>query len=76
MYNITKSNNSIVITNGNNQIAFPLNAISLHADDGDNQSVEIRLIATKKPVLSFRYDDCNLSGTDAQKTLENIVAIL
>ena len=76
MYNITKQGNSIVIEHGNEKTAFPLNSVWLHANAGDNQSVDVKLAASRKVLMSFRYDDCNLAGQDAQSTINNIQAIL
>lgn len=76
MYNITSNSSSVTITDGTRTWAFPKGVLTAHANAGDNQSVDLRLLATRKNVLSFRYDQCNLAGKDAQETVENIGRII
>lgn len=72
MINISLQGNSVVIDTSQQQWVFPKGTIWCHANAGDNQSVDIRLAASRKTVLTFRYDQCNLAGQDAIETVENI----
>lgn len=68
MYNITKSNNTIVIDDGKQKWAFPQGSLVVHANAGDNQSVDIKLKASRKLIMSFKYTECNLAQSDAEQT--------
>jgi hypothetical protein len=72
MYNISNQNNTVVITNGERTWAFPKGALIVHANAGDNQSVDLKLKASRKLIISFRYDQCNIQGNDAQEVAEEI----
>lgn len=72
MYNISNQNNTVVITNGERTWAFPKGTLIVHANAGDNQSVDLKLKASRKLIISFRYDQCNIQGNDAQEVAEEI----
>ena len=72
MYNITVSNNTVIITDGIKQWSFPEGSLIVHANAGDNQSVDLKLKASRKLIISFRYDQCNIQGNDAQEVAEEI----
>lgn len=72
MYNITSDSNTVTITNGTKTWAFPKGTLIVHADAGDNQSVDIKLKASRKLIISFRYDQSNITGNDAQEVAEEI----
>lgn len=74
MYNITVSNNTVIITDGIKQWAFPQGSLIVHANAGVNpvQSVDLKLKASRKLIISFRYDQCNIQGNDAQEVAEEI----
>lgn len=76
MYNITVSNNTVIITDGIKQWAFPQGTLIVHANantgDNDKQSVDLKLKASRKLIISFRYDQCNIQGNDAQEVAEEI----
>ena len=72
MYNITVSNNTVIITDGTKQWAFPQGTLIVHANAGDNQSVDLKLKASRKLIISFRYDQSNITGNDAQTVAEEI----
>ena len=54
MYNITSSNNTVIITDGIKQWAFPQGSLIVHANAGDNQSIDLKLKASRKLIISFR----------------------
>lgn len=72
------SGNSVVISDGdeNKTIQFPKGKLSAIAHKGDNQSVDLRLMASRKNILSFRYDQCNMAESDAEETAAAIGEIL
>lgn len=77
MYNFSiQKDAAVIIDDGTRKWSFPKGVLTVHANAGDNQSVDLRLLATRKNVLSFRYDQCNLAGKDAQETAENIGKII
>lgn len=72
MYNISSQNNTVVITNGERTWAFPKGTLIVHANVGDNQSVDLKLKASRKLIISFRYDQSNITGNNAQAVAEEI----
>lgn len=53
----TASGNSVVIISGNITMVYPKGTISLHADESKTDSIEVRLTASRKNILSFSYKD-------------------
>lgn len=49
--------NSVVIIAGNITMVYPKGTITLHADESKTDSIEVRLTASRKNILSFRYKD-------------------
>lgn len=76
MYNISASNNTVIIDNGERKWAFPKGTLWIHADSGEKQSIDIKLAATRATLMTFRYDQCNLAGADAIGTINNILQIV
>ena len=72
MYNISSQNNTVIITDGIKQWAFPKGTLIVHANAGDNQSVDLKLKASRKLIISFTYDQSNITGNDAQEVAEEI----
>lgn len=69
---IEKINNSIVFDKGESKHIYPLNAIFLIAND-DSKSINVRLRASRKNVLTFNYDEItNLSAESATEMVELI----
>ena len=56
MVNITKNGQTITIKQGYKTINFPASAVCAHADNGSD-SVDIKLKASRKTILSFNYKD-------------------
>lgn len=54
MVNITKNGQTITIKQGVKTINFPASAVCAHADKGSD-SVDIKLKASRKTILSFNY---------------------
>ena len=76
MVTITSLTNGLEINDGKVTMLFPKGRLSAIAHKGDNQSVDLRLMASRKNVISFRYDNCNMAKADAEKTAEAIGEIL
>ena len=53
----TESGNSVVIKNGDVTMVYPKGTLSLHADESKTDSIEVRLTASRKNILSFSYKD-------------------
>lgn len=76
MVTITSLTNGVEISDGVKTMLFPKGRLNAIAHKGDNQSVDLRLMASRKNVMSFRYDKCNMAKADAEKTAEAIGEIL
>lgn len=68
--------NGVEIKTEDKTILFPLQRLSAIAHQGDNQTVDLRLMGSRKNILSFRYDKCNMALGDAEETAKNIQHIL
>ena len=53
----TASENSVVIKIGDVTMVYPKGALTLHADESKTDSIELRLTASRKNILSFNYKD-------------------
>ena len=53
----TASENSVVIKIGDVTMVYPKGTLTLHADESNTDSIEIRLTASRKNILSFNYKD-------------------
>ena len=63
----TASENSVVIKIGDVTMVYPKGTLSLHADESKTDSIEVRLTASRKNILSFNYKDLinpTASGVD------------
>ena len=76
MVTITSLTNGVEINDGKVTMLFPKGRLCAIAHKGAGQSVDLRLMASRKNVLSFRYDKCNMAKADAEKTAEAIGEIL
>ena len=76
MVTITSLTNGVEISDGVKTMLFPLQRLSAIAHQGDNQTVDLRLMGSRKNILSFRYDKCNMALGDAENTAKNIQHIL
>lgn len=53
----TASGNSVVIKIGDVTMVYPKGTLTLHADESKTDSIEVRLTASRKTILSFNYKD-------------------
>ena len=53
----TANGDSVVIKIGDVTMVYPKGTLTLHADESNTDSIEVRLIASRKNILSFNYKD-------------------
>ena len=53
----TASENSVVIKIGDVTMVYPKGTLTLHADESNTDSIEVRLTASRKNILCFNYKD-------------------
>ena len=56
-FTASASENSVVIKIGDVTMVYPKGTLSLHADESKTDSIEVRLTASRKNILSFNYKD-------------------
>lgn len=71
MTNIEKIGNSLIFDKDGVQYVFPLNSLILISND-DSKMVNVRLKASRKNLLQFLYDECNISSTSANDLITKI----
>lgn len=72
---IEKINNSLVFRNGINVNVYPINTIMLISNDG-SKSVNVRLKASRKNVVTFNYDEvANIPSSSANDLVDKINAL-
>ena len=79
MVTISVLNNSVEVDDdvgGKVTMLFPKGRLNAIAHKGDGQSVDLRLMGSRKNIMSFRYDMCNMANENAEKTAEEIGKIL
>ena len=76
MWTITGNTTSVTFNDGKRLMCFPRHTVMAHAHKGDNHTVDLRLMGSRKNIMSFRYDDCNLAQENAEKTLDEIAKII
>lgn len=76
MVTITSLTNGVEINDGVKTMLFPKGRLAAIAHKGAGQSVDLRLMASRKNVITFRYDNCNMAASDAEATAEAIGEIL
>ena len=75
MVNITKNGQTITINQGYKSINFPASAICAHADKGSD-SVDIKLKASRKTILSFNYKDMTPTHGSSVEAVEYIANLV
>ena len=56
-FTASENENSVVIKIGDVTMVYPKGTLSLHADESNTDSIEVRLTASRKNILSFNYKD-------------------
>lgn len=75
MVNITKNGQTITIKQGYKAINFPASAVCAHADNGSD-SVDIKLKASRKTIMSFSYKDMNPTVGSAEEAVNYIAGLI
>lgn len=75
MVNITKNGQTITIKQGYKAINFPASAVCAHADKCSD-SVDIKLKASRKTILSFNYKDMTPTHGSAVEAVEYIANLV
>lgn len=75
MVNISKNGETILIEVDGKKTYFPSAAVIAHADK-DSDSVDIKLKASRKTVMSFNYKDINPTQTSAYEAVRYIASLL
>ena len=75
MVNITKNGQTITIKHEYKEINFPASSVCAHADKGSD-SVDIKLKASRKTILSFNYKDINPTMGSAEEAVEYIANLV
>ena len=75
MVNITKNGQTITINQGYKSINFPASSICVHADKGSD-SVDIKLKASRKTIISFNYKDMIPTQGSALEAVEYIANLV
>lgn len=69
--------NSVVIIAGNITMVYPKGTLSLHADESKTDSIEVRLTASRKNILSFSYKDLtNPTATGVEDAITKLNQII
>lgn len=76
MVNISSNQDSVIIQSEGTKAVFPKGKLLVFASEGESQSVNIRLMGSRKNLYSFLYSECNLAGGDAVATVDAIAQIL
>lgn len=71
MVEVSKKEQTITIKNGYKAINFPASAVCAHADKGSD-SVDIKLKASRKTILSFNYKDMTPTQGSSVEAVEYI----
>lgn len=75
MVKITKEGDTYIIETDGRKIYFPMSSVILHADK-DKESVDIKLRASRRSIISFSYKDFEPLQTDAYETVRYIASIV
>lgn len=77
--NITFENvdSTVVIRDGKVVLTFPKGVLSLHSDESRTDSVEVRLMGSRRNIMSFRYSDMTSpTATDANDAIAKLNGII
>lgn len=75
MVKISKDGQTLIIAQGVNTNSFPCSAVCLHADKGSD-SVDVKLKASRKTIISFNYKDMTPTVGSAEEAVEMITNLL
>lgn len=75
MVKIEKVKDSVMIETEKQKLCFPNSTICVHASKKSN-SVDLKLKATRKTIMSFRYQDIIPTQESVQSAIDYIANIL
>lgn len=75
MVDISKNGQTITIEQGDKAINFPASAVCSHADKGSD-SVEIKLKASRKTIISFNYKEMIPTQGSSVEAVEYIANLI
>ena len=75
MVEVSKKEQTITIKQGYKSINFPASAVCAHADKGSD-SVDIKLKASRKTIISFNYKDMTPTQGSALEAVEYIANLV
>lgn len=74
MVNIAKDGQTLTIKQGEKANYFPCSMVLAHADK-NSDSVDIKLIASRRTILSFNYKDMTPTMGSAEEAVEYIASL-
>lgn len=75
MVNITKSGETITFDNGNTMVHMPASSV-IATSNKDANSVNIKLKASRKTIMSFNYKDMNPTVGSAEEAVNYIAGLI
>ena len=75
MVNITKNGETITFDNGNTMVHMPASSV-IATSDKDAESVNIKLKASRKTIMSFNYKDMNPTVGSAEEAVNYIAGLI
>lgn len=75
MVEVSKNGQTITIEQGDKAINFPASAVCAHADKGSD-SVEIKLKASRKTIISFNYKEMIPTQGSSVEAVEYIANLI
>ena len=75
MVNITKNGETITFDNGNTMVHMPASSV-IATSNKDANSVNIKLKASRKTIMSFNYKDMNPTVGSAEEAVNYIAGLI
>ena len=75
MVNITKNGETITFDNGNTMVHMPASSV-IATSNKDADSVNIKLKASRKTIMSFNYKDINPTVGSAEEAVNYIAGLI
>ena len=75
MVNITKNGETITFDNGNTMVHMPASSVIATSDKNAN-SINIKLKASRKTIMSFSYKDMNPTVGSAEEAVNYIAGLI
>ena len=75
MVNITKSGETITFDNGNTMVHMPASSV-IATSNKDADSVNIKLKASRKTIMSFNYKDITPTVGSAEEAVNYIAGLI